>query len=360
MLKYQASPEVMDIKRKLNKLVVVKLNGGLGTSMGCKGPKSVIEVRSDLTFLDLTVRQIAYMNKKYESDVPLVLMNSFNTDDETQKIIEKYANEENVKIVTFNQSKYPRIHKESLMPIAKGVNDSSGQAWYPPGHGDFYRSFYDSGLLDQMIKEGKEYCFLSNIDNLGATVDLGILDQLITKGKDFIMELTPKTKADVKGGTLILYEDKLSLLEVAQVPKDHLEEFKSIKKFSVFNTNNIWGDLRSFKKAIEDNTLEMEVIVNHKTLDNGVKCIQLETAVGAAIKSFEKSSGITVPRSRFLPVKKTSDLLLIMSNLYNLCDCKGLLTMSPKRLFGTAPAIKLGDQHFKKVKRVCESNNYSF
>merc|ERR1711860_156778 len=54
----------------LDKLVVVKLNGGLGTSMGCKGPKSVIPVRSDLTFLDLTVQQIEHLNKKYDTDVP--------------------------------------------------------------------------------------------------------------------------------------------------------------------------------------------------------------------------------------------------------------------------------------------------
>lgn len=47
-----------NISSVLNKLVVVKLNGGLGTSMGCKGPKSLIGVRNENTFLDLTVQQI--------------------------------------------------------------------------------------------------------------------------------------------------------------------------------------------------------------------------------------------------------------------------------------------------------------
>ena len=75
----------------LDKLVVVKLNGGLGTSMGCKGPKSIIQVRSDQSFLDLTVQQIEHLNKQYDADVPLILMNSFNTDEDTQKIIKKYA-----------------------------------------------------------------------------------------------------------------------------------------------------------------------------------------------------------------------------------------------------------------------------
>ena len=111
----------------LDKLVVIKLNGGLGTSMGCSGPKSVIPVRSDLTFLDLTVQQIEYLNKRYSANVPLVLMNSFNTDEDTMKIIRKYSGF-NISIRTFNQSCYPRISKESMMPIAKsaGVTDNLG------------------------------------------------------------------------------------------------------------------------------------------------------------------------------------------------------------------------------------------
>lgn len=52
------TPTTDNIHHMLDKLVVVKLNGGLGTSMGCKGPKSVIQVRNELTFLDLTVQQI--------------------------------------------------------------------------------------------------------------------------------------------------------------------------------------------------------------------------------------------------------------------------------------------------------------
>ena len=78
------------IRNCLNKLVVIKLNGGLGTSMGCKGPKSTISVRDDLTFLDLIIRQLENINLTYGANVPLVLMNSFNTDEETKKLINKY------------------------------------------------------------------------------------------------------------------------------------------------------------------------------------------------------------------------------------------------------------------------------
>jgi len=335
------------IRSMLDQLVVIKLNGGLGTSMGCSGPKSVIPVRSDLTFLDLTVQQIEYLNKKYDANVPLVLMNSFNTDEDTMKIIRKYSGF-NISIRTFNQSRYPRINKDSLSPIAKTcTTEDDIEAWYPPGHGDFYQSFANSGLLEVFVEQGKKTCFISNIDNLGATVDLNILNMCLTQNREFVMEVTDKTRADVKGGTLIQYEGKLRLLEAAQVPKEHEDDFKSVKKFNVFNTNNLWMSLPAIKRVVEEGTLDMEIIVNPKQLDGGINVIQLETAVGAAMKCFENASGINVPRSRFLPVKKTSDLLLVMSNLYTLDH--GSLIMSPLRMFPSTPLVKLGDNHFKKV-----------
>ncbi|XP_059472900.1 UTP--glucose-1-phosphate uridylyltransferase isoform X2 [Neocloeon triangulifer] len=347
-------PATEQVQNMLSKLVVVKLNGGLGTSMGCQGPKSVIAVRSDLTFLDLTVQQIEDLNKTYKTNVPLVLMNSFNTDEDTQKVIRKYKGLQ-VDIHTFNQSCYPRINRESLLPVSKNCNvESDIEAWYPPGHGDFYESLYNSGLLKKFIDEGREYCFISNIDNLGATVDLNILSLLLNpednknKSPEFVMEVTDKTRADVKGGTLIQYEGKLRLLEIAQVPKEHVDDFKSVKTFKFFNTNNLWVKLDAIDRVIKKGDLNMEIIVNNKTLNNGLNVIQLETAVGAAMKTFEGGLGINVPRSRFLPVKKTSDLLLVMSNLYSLKN--GSLVMSPQRMFDTTPLVKLGDNHFARVK----------
>src|SRR4051812_29916090 len=205
---------------------------------------------------------------------------------------------------------------------------------------------YNSGILDELIAEGKEYIFVSNVDNLGAVVDLNILQHMVESDAEFLMEVTDKTKADIKGGTLIDYEGTVRLLEVAQVPPQHMEEFKSIKKFKIFNTNNLWINLKAIKRITEEKGLELEVISNKKTLDSGEKVIQLETAVGAAIKHFKNAYGINVPRSRFLPVKSTSDLFLVTSDLYSLNH--GELEMNPKRLFQTVPLVKLGDE-FKKV-----------
>ncbi|XP_065176320.1 UTP--glucose-1-phosphate uridylyltransferase-like [Sycon ciliatum] len=343
-------PENIDVIRKyLEKLVVLKLNGGLGTSMGCKGPKSLIAVRGEHTFLDLTVQQIEALNKKYNVSVPLVLMNSFNTHVDTQKILWKYHGT-GVPIFTFQQSCYPRINRESLMPM--DTNLDSKEAWYPPGHGDFYEAFYNSSYLTKFIEQGKEFVFVSNIDNLGANVDINILSFLLSqpaeKRCEFVTEVTDKTRADIKGGTLIDYQGKLRLLEIAQVPKDHIDEFTSISKFKIFNTNNMWINLAAIKRLTEAKAWNMEIIRNEKTTDSGTRVIQLETAAGAAIKHFDGATGINVPRRRFLPVKLTSDLLLVMSNLYTIHQ--GTLSLSEKRQFPGVPLIKLGQDKFKKVK----------
>lgn len=333
----------VETKKLLDKLVVLKLNGGLGTTMGCTGPKSVIEVRNGLTFLDLIVIQIETLNSKYGSNVPLLLMNSFNTHDDTQKIVEKYANS-NIEIHTFNQSQYPRLVVEDLMPLPSKGNTSK-DGWYPPGHGDVFPSLKNSGKLDTLLSQGKEFVFVANSDNLGAVVDLKILNHLVRNKNEYCMEVTPKTLADVKGGTLISYEGKAQLLEIAQVPDEHVNEFKSIEKFKIFNTNNLWVNLSAIKRLVEADALKMEIIPNPKEVD-GIKVLQLETAAGAAIKFFDNAIGINVPRSRFLPVKATSDLLLVQSDLYTLND--GFVVRNPARANPANPSIELGPE-FKKV-----------
>lgn len=337
-------PEDLEATRKLlDKLVVLKLNGGLGTTMGCTGPKSVIEVRNGFTFLDLIVIQIESLNKKYGCNVPLLLMNSFNTHDDTLKIVDKYS-KSNIEIHTFNQSQYPRLVVEDFLPLpCKGQAGKDG--WYPPGHGDVFPSLMNSGKLDALLSRGKEYVFIANSDNLGATVDLKILNHLIDNQNEYCMEVTPKTLADVKGGTLISYEGRVQLLEIAQVPDAHVNEFKSIEKFKIFNTNNLWANLKAIKRLVDADALKMEIIPNPKEVD-GVKVLQLETAAGAAIRFFDHAIGINVPRSRFLPVKATSDLLLVQSDLYTLVD--GFIIRNKARASPANPSIELGPE-FKKV-----------
>ncbi|EFA85941.1 UDP-glucose pyrophosphorylase 2 [Heterostelium album PN500] len=346
VLNYKELPACSHERRSdlAGKLAVLKLNGGLGTTMGCTGPKSAIEVRGDKTFLDLTVQQIKVREIILKSIVPLVLMNSFNTHHETGKIIQKYKYSD-VKIHSFNQSRFPRILKDNLMPVPeKMFGDDS--AYYPPGHGDVFFALQNSGLLETLINEGKEYLFISNVDNLGAVVDFNILNMMESTNCEYVMEVTNKTRADVKGGTLIEYEGKAKLLEIAQVPSSKVEEFKSIKKFKIFNTNNIWVNLKAIDRVLKENLLDdMDIIINPKVAD-GKSILQLEIAAGAAIQFFNNARGVNVPRTRFLPVKSTSDLFIVQSNLYSLEN--GMLVMNKNRPFTSVPLVKLGD-NFKKV-----------
>lgn len=307
-----------------------------------RSPKSIIQVRNDLSFLDLSVMQVENMNRSFGVDVPLLLMNSFNTDEDTEVVVRKYG--EHCKIERFNQSQFPRLFKDTLKPAPTNFTDKD--AWYPPGHGDFYRSLQASGMLDHLEKIGAEYLFVSNVDNLGAVVDTKILKHFHDHPEcEYVMEVTDKTRADVKGGTLIEYEGRTRLLEIAQVPKQHTDEFKSITKFRIFNTNSIWIKVSAIKRILAEGSMHMEVIENKKEM-GGVPVIQLEQAIGSAIKNFNGAIGINVPRSRFLPVKQCQDLLLVMSDLFT--QQLGRLTINPKRVFPGLPLIKLGPQ-FKKV-----------
>ncbi|KAL0585774.1 hypothetical protein ABG067_004497 [Albugo candida] len=321
----EVCPDDARLKHELlDKLVILKLNGGLGTTLGCQGPKSAIEVRQGLSFLDLTVRQVEYLNSLYGVDVPLVLMNSFNTHEETVRIIRKYRMH-NLSIHTFNQ-KY----------------DQSGRdKWYPPGHGDVYHALFDSGLLENLINQGKEYIFISNVDNLGATVNLTILYHMINEESEFVMEVTDRTRADVQGGTLVLYRDKPYLLEMSQVPAQHVEEFRSINRFKQFNTNNLWVKFRAIQKLVAQEIIDIPPLVSYRTIkQNNVKVLQLETAAGAASHFFKNFVAISVARSRFLPVKSSSDLFLVQSNLYQVKH--GSLVMNPARQIPSIPIVKLG------------------
>lgn len=330
----------MNLKHELlDKLVILKLNGGLGTTLGCEGPKSAIEVRQDMSFLDLTVRQVEYLNSLYGVDVPLVLMNSFNTHEETVRIIRKYRMH-NLSIHTFNQSCFPFIVQDTMLPLPNTKFDrATRDKWYPPGHGDVYHALFESGLLENLINQGKEYIFISNVDNLGATVNLDILYHMINEDSEFVMEVTDKTRADVQGGTLVTYKGKPHLLEASQVPGEHMDDFRSIAKFQTFNTNNLWVNLRAVQRLVAQDSIDIEPLVSVRTVKN-TKVVQLETAAGEAIHHFKNFIGIKVPRARFLPVKSSSDLFLAQSNLYQIKH--GSLLMHPDRGTPTIPIVKLG------------------
>ncbi len=290
----------------LKKLAVLKLNGGLGTSMGCTGPKSLVNFNASQTFLDIIMEHIKTLNASYECDIELLLMNSFYTDKQTKQYFKQLS------VNSFLQDRVPKIDKLSKSALIDQQDESN---WNPPGHGNAYLALHHSGMLDQLIAAGKEYLFISNSDNLGATVNQALFGYFIQSETEFLMEVTPKTKLDVKGGALVKKDNHYFLLEQAQVSKSEITSFESIETFSLFNTNNIWIHLPSFKNYIKNNQLKLPLIFNEKVVGNK-PIIQFETAIGSAISFVEKAAVICVSRDRFLPVKKTTDLFLLQSSLF--------------------------------------------
>lgn len=291
----------------LDKVAILKLNGGLGTSMGCTGPKCLISLSDEATFLDVSVAQVTSQRERFQKEIPFILMNSFKTEAKTKEALPPLTG-----VHHFNQNQFPRVLADTYEPFSH--EQDSEQEWAPPGHGDLYVALSESGLLSQLIEQGIEYLFVSNIDNLGPQLDLRILTHMAQKNLSFMMEVIPKTLSDVKGGTPVLYKNRLALLERAQVPQSHLSSFEDLSTFPVFNTNNLWLHLPSIQKALMDNTLNLPLIVNRKTLYN-TDLVQFETAMGAALGCFDRSEVVVVNRDRFLPVKTTKDLLVVQSDV---------------------------------------------
>ena len=329
--------------------VVLKLNGGLGTSMGLEKAKSLLRVRGELTFLDVIVRQFLHLRETVAPKLGLLFMNSFSTSSDTAAALGSYPQLGDPNLLELMQNKVPKIEVESLAPIDWPPNPSL--EWCPPGHGDIYPSLLGSKLLDELLSGGKNFLFVSNSDNLGATLDLRLLDFFARSGAPFLMEVTSRTAADRKGGHLARRnaDHRFLLRESAQCREEDLAAFQDIERHRYFNTNNLWIRLDALRAELDrgNGLLPLPLIRNEKTVDPRDKTtprvFQLETAMGAAIECFEGSGAIEVPRSRFSPVKTTGDLLGVRSDAYEL-DKEFRLVLSPDRN-GVPPIVKLDDTY---------------
>lgn len=306
----------------LDRTVMIKLNGGLGTTMGLTGPKSLVEVKEGLSFLDIIVRQVLHLRERYAVQLPLVLMNSFNTDRATHDALAAYpALAAQPVPLTFQQHQIPKIWTHDLGPAV--WPDALEKEWCPPGHGDIYLALQTSGLLAALLEQGYEYAFVSNVDNLGATVDLAILGYFAATQQSFLMEVAKREPADRKGGHLAQNaEQGLILREVAQCPPEELASFQDIARYQYFNTNNLWVHLPTLQQLLlaQGGFLALPLIRNEKAIDptqpETGRVYQLETAMGQAIALFPAAQAVQIPRRRFLPVKSTNDLLALWSDAY--------------------------------------------
>jgi UTP--glucose-1-phosphate uridylyltransferase len=334
----EASQDVLD------RTIVLKLNGGLGTSMGLSAPKSLIEVKPGHTFLDVIVRQVLALRERHRARLPLVLMNSFSTREATRKALEPHPELEVDVPIDFLQSREPKLLAEDLTPVQ--WPDDPELEWCPPGHGDLYAALIGSGMLDRLLERGYEYAFTSNIDNLGATLEPRVLALMAREGRPFVMEVVEGTESERKGGHVARRDGQLVLRESAQAPEGD-DSFTDYRRWRYYNTNNLWLHLPVIK---EQGPPRLPLIVNRKTVDpadpSTPPVIQLETAMGAALGSMEGAEAVCVPRTRFAPVKTTNDLLVVRSDAYVLHD-DGRMEPAPERAGAPPPVVDLDPDHYK-------------
>jgi UTP--glucose-1-phosphate uridylyltransferase len=343
-------PDRESQRAALETTVVIKLNGGLGTSMGVTGPKSALPVKDGLTFLDIIARQILATRKAYDVPLPLILMNSFRTKDESLAILSEYSDlpVEGVPL-DFQQNMEPKLLADDLTPAEWPADPEL--AWCPPGHGDLFTALVASGTLDALREKGFRHAFISNADNLGATPDGRIAAWMAERDVPFGMEVCRRTRSDRKGGHVAVRKSdgRLILRDSAQVHPDDTQHFQDTSLHKTFNTNNLWIDLDRLAELMagHDGVLGLPIIINRKTVDpadsSSPKVIQLETAMGTAIETFEGSQAVVVDRSRFKPVKTTNDLLVLRSDVYDLSESGDLTTNHD----GDEPYVDLDPDHFK-------------
>ena len=311
-------------RRAAARTAVIKLNGGLGTSMGLSRAKSLLPVRDSLSFLDLIARQIKSQRSAWGVELPLVLMNSYRTRDDSLAALARYPDLAGKIPLDFLQHRVPRIDADTWLPVEWPEDESL--TWCPPGHGDLYIAMASSGILATLRENGFRYAFVSNADNLGAVFDPRILGWVAEESIPFAMEVATRTIADRKGGHLARRAGRLILREVAQCPEDELALFQDIERHHSFNTNNLWLDLDALADRLEASPdgLPLPIIRNEKRVSpkdpTSPRCYQLETAMGSAIECFEGACAVRVPRERFAPVKTTNDLLTLWSDAYRLTD----------------------------------------
>ena len=340
-----------DAREALSRTVLIKLNGGLGTSMGMSRAKSLLPVRDGKSFLDLLVGQVEAARVKYGVSLPLIFMDSFRTREDTLAALERHPG---IAVdglpLDFLQNRIPKIRQDDLEPVEWEADPSL--EWCPPGHGDIYTALVASGVLDALIERGYKYAMTSNADNLGAAPSARISGWFAASGAPYAPEMCRRTPADVKGGHLAVRkaDGRIILRDTAQTPADEMHYFTDQFRHPFFHTNNLWFDLEVLRATLTERKgiLGLPLIRNEKTVDpsdsSSTPVYQLETAMGAAVEAFEGATAVEVPRSRFLPVKTTNDLLLVRSDVYEV-DEDGLLQMVSE----TSCTVDLDPRYYKKI-----------
>lgn len=269
------------------KVGVVILAGGMATRFGGV-VKAVVPVLEDRTFLKLKLDDVRHAGP----DVPVYVMSSFATHERLLRHVEELG-AKNVEV-------FAQFVSVRLTPQGELFKESDGDVSpYATGHGDLTFALRKSGLLGKFRAAGGTLLMMSNVDNLGATLDPAVIGAHLERGVALSAEVVRKAKGD-KGGAPARLDGTPQVIEGFRFPADFDQD-----SIPVFNTNTFVMDA-----AAIDRDFPLPFYKVEKKVD-GATAVQFERLVGE-LTAFLPSTFLEVPRegaeSRFLPAKDPAEL----------------------------------------------------
>ncbi len=286
----------------------VVLAGGMATRFGGV-VKAVVEALPGHTFLQLKLRQISAAAKHEGAKVPVYLMTSFSTDSQLRELAAMW------KDAHVNAECFAQLISLRLTPEGELYRDASGDVSpYAPGHGDLTFALRSAGVLSRFVAAGGRYLYVSNVDNLAATLDPAVIGFHIASGAQITTETVAKDPGD-KGGAPGRVDGRIQVIEDFRFPRDFDQD--SIR---VFNANSFVMDA-----AAIDRDFPLDWFAVKKTVD-GATVIQFEHLVGQ-VTAFLRGAYLEVPRrgseSRFLPVKDPDELKQRQDEIRQVMQARG-------------------------------------
>ena len=290
---------------------VVVLAGGMATRFGGV-VKAAVPVIGERTFLDLKHADVRKLSVTLGAPITTYVMTSFATHDRiVQQVREEQLETDTTKIVCF-----PQLVSLRLQPNGELFHEDGEPSPYATGHGDLTFALRKSGVLGRFRRAGGKLLYMSNVDNLGATLDPAIIGAHLAHGAAITAEVVCKDPGD-KGGAPARVDGAPQIVEAFRFPPSFDQN-----SIPLFNTNSFVFDAEAIDREFDLTFFRVEKAVGE------AKVIQFERLVGQ-LTAFLPSHFLEVPRNgpdgRFQPVKDPEEMEARRANIEEILRARGVI-----------------------------------
>jgi len=313
----RGTPEHLELVRRgeealrAGRVGVIVLAGGMATRFGGV-VKAAVPVIDNRSFLDLKHADVKNLSARLGVPITTYVMTSYATHDRiVEQVREEKLETDGAKIVCFPQHVSLR-----LTPAGEVFRDHGEPSPYATGHGDLTFALRESGVLDQFRRAGGKYLFMSNVDNLGATLDPAVIGAHVARGAKITAEVVRKAQGD-KGGAPARVDGVPQIVEAFRFPPSFDQD-----SIPLFNTNTFVFDAEAIDRHFDLTFFRVEKKVGDRAV------LQFERLVGQ-LTAFLPSHFLEVPREgtdgRFQPVKDPDELDARRANIAAILRARGVL-----------------------------------